>query len=122
MAEWWQMELLVVQTVKNFSAMQRHRFDPWIRKILWRSKWQPIPVFLLGKFHGWRSLIGYSPWVAKSRTQLSNFTGSLEEETGYAQLPCYLCLFLRDLPVIEDPVFCSDSMICMLKYWGEKIR
>ena len=60
MAEWWQMELLVVQTVKNFSAMQRHRFDPWIRKILWRSKWQPIPVFLPGESHGQRRLVGYS--------------------------------------------------------------
>ena len=24
-------------------------------------KWQPTPVFLLGKAHGWRSLVGYSP-------------------------------------------------------------
>ena len=25
-------------------------------------KWQPTPVFLPGKFHGQRSLLGYSPW------------------------------------------------------------
>jgi len=25
-------------------------------------KWQPIPVFLPGKFYGQRSLVGYSPW------------------------------------------------------------
>ena len=25
---------------------------PWIGKIPWRRKWQPIPVFLPGKFHG----------------------------------------------------------------------
>ena len=31
-------------------------------KIPWRRKWQPIPVFLPGKSHGWRSLEGYSPW------------------------------------------------------------
>ena len=24
--------------------------------------WQPTPVFLPGKSHGQRSLIGYSPW------------------------------------------------------------
>ena len=24
-------------------------------------KWQPIPVFFPGKFHGERSLVGYSP-------------------------------------------------------------
>ena len=27
----------------------------------WRRKWQPTPVFLPGKPHGWRSLAGYSP-------------------------------------------------------------
>ena len=27
----------------------------------WRRKWQPTPVLLLGKFHGWRSPVGYSP-------------------------------------------------------------
>ena len=23
--------------------------DPWVRKILWRRKWQPTPVFLPGE-------------------------------------------------------------------------
>ena len=36
--------------------------------------WQPTPVLLPGKFHGWRSLVGYSPWDWKSQTRLSNFT------------------------------------------------
>ena len=31
----------------------------------WRRKWQPTPVFFPGKFHGWRSLVGYSPWGRK---------------------------------------------------------
>ena len=34
-------------------------------KIPWRRKWQPTPVLLPGKFHGWRSLVGYSPWGHK---------------------------------------------------------
>ena len=42
-----------------------HRFDPWIRKISLRRKWQPTPVLLPGKFHGLRSLAGYSPWGHK---------------------------------------------------------
>ena len=36
---------------------RRHKrcgFDPWVRKIPWRSKWQPTPIFLPGKFHGQR--------------------------------------------------------------------
>ena len=39
--------------------------DPWVRKIPWSRKWQPIPVFLPGKFHGQRSLVGCSPWGHK---------------------------------------------------------
>ena len=33
--------------------------------INWRRKWEPTPVFLPGKSHGWRSLAGYSPWDHK---------------------------------------------------------
>ena len=40
-------------------------FNSWIRKIPWRRKWQPSPVFLPGKSHGQRSLVGYSPWSHK---------------------------------------------------------
>ena len=28
---------------------RRCRFDPWVRKIPWRRKWQPTPVFLPGR-------------------------------------------------------------------------
>ena len=28
---------------------ERWEFDPWVRKISWSIKWQPIPVFLPGK-------------------------------------------------------------------------
>ena len=31
----------------------------------WRRKWQLIPVFLPGEFHGQRSLVGYRPWGHK---------------------------------------------------------
>ena len=34
---------------------------PGLRKIPWRKKWQPTPVFLPRKFHGQRGLVGYSP-------------------------------------------------------------
>ena len=44
---------------------RRHRFDPWVRKIPWRRKWQPTQVVLLGKSHGQRNLAGYSPWGLK---------------------------------------------------------
>ena len=51
-------------------------FDPWVGKIPWRRKRQPIPVFLPGKYHGRRSLAGYSPWGHKgsNTTERLHFT------------------------------------------------
>jgi len=40
---------------------RRCGFNPWVRKMPWRREWQPTPVFLPGKFHGQKSLAGYSP-------------------------------------------------------------
>ena len=33
--------------------------------LIWRRQWQPTPVLLPGKSHGWRSLMGCSPWSRK---------------------------------------------------------
>ena len=44
---------------------KRCRFNPCVRKIPWRRKWQPTPVFLPGKSHGQTSLEGYSLWGRK---------------------------------------------------------
>ena len=49
-------------------------FDSWVRKIAWRRKWQPAPVFLPGESHGQSSLVGHSPGVAKSQTGLSTLS------------------------------------------------
>ena len=39
---------------------RRFRFNPWVGTIPWRRKWQPTPVFLPGKSHGQKSLVGYT--------------------------------------------------------------
>ena len=55
--------------VRNLPASARDtEFNAWAGKIPWSRKWQLTPVFLPGKFHGQRSLVGYSPWVPKSQT------------------------------------------------------
>ena len=41
--------------------------DPGVRKITWRRKWQPTPVFLPGKSHGQRNLAGDGPWGRRVR-------------------------------------------------------
>ena len=50
-------------------------------------KWQPTSVLLLGKFLGWRSLVGYSPGVTKSWTRLSDFTFLIRLEIIYSFVP-----------------------------------
>ena len=35
-------------------------FDPWVVKIPWTRKGQPIPVFLPGESHGQSKLVGYN--------------------------------------------------------------
>ena len=39
-----------------------------VRKIPWRRKWQPTPVFLPGESQGQKSLAGHSSWIAESDT------------------------------------------------------
>ena len=64
----------------------RPRFNPWVKKIPWRRKWQPTPVFLPGKSLGWRSLVGYSPWGCKESDtdEWLHFTSSLHFSGGSA--------------------------------------
>ena len=62
---------------------RRHGFDPWIRKIPCRRKWEPTPVFLPGKSHGQGSLAGYSPGGHKE----SGTTETLKDKPLLRHLP-----------------------------------
>ena len=38
----------------------------WVIRVLYRRRqWHPTPVLLPGKSHGWRTLVGCSPWGCK---------------------------------------------------------
>ena len=60
-------------------------FDPWVRKIPCRKKWQPTPVFLPGESHRQRRLEGYKPWGRKE-------SDSTERLTPLSPSPSLLCL------------------------------
>ena len=60
-----QVALVVKNPAAHTGDAKDGGFDPWVRKIPWRRKWQPTPVFFPGEFHGQRSLVGYSPWGRK---------------------------------------------------------
>ena len=54
--------LLRWRSGKKKSTCRCSGLDSWVEKIFWSRKWQPTPLFLPGKSHGQRSLVGYSPW------------------------------------------------------------
>ena len=62
------------------TAVWETGFGPWVRKIPWRRKWQPTPVFLPGK-----SLVGYSPLGLKE----SDKTEWLHFELWAQNRPCF---------------------------------
>ena len=52
---------VVKKKKKSSCQYKRYGFDPWVRKIPWKRKWQHTPIFFPGKSHGQRSLVCYSP-------------------------------------------------------------
>ena len=60
-----------------FLQCRSPRFDPWVRKILWRRRWQTTPVSLPGKSHGQRSLVDCIPWGHKESGTTERLTLSL---------------------------------------------
>ena len=54
-------------------------FDPWAGKIPWRRAQQSTPVFLLGEFHGQRSLAGYySPQDCKKLDRTERLSTTMD--------------------------------------------
>ena len=74
-----------------FLYCRRPRFDPWVRKIPLRRDWQPPPVFLPRKFHGPRSLAGYSPWDCKE--------SDMTEQPALSLILCLPVIFILSIPV-----------------------
>ena len=77
---WWLMGK------ESSCQCKRHGFDPWVKKIPWRGKWQPSPVFLPGKSHGQRSLAGYSPWSCKEQDMTEQLDHHHQDKTSEGML------------------------------------
>ena len=71
---WDKWASLVVQMVKNLSAMQetQAQFLGW--EVPLEEGMQPTPVFLPGESHGQRSLVGYSPQCLKESDTTERLT------------------------------------------------
>ena len=81
------------------QKIRRNRLDPWPGKIPWSRKTAPTPVFLPGKSHGQRRLVGCSPWGHKELDRMSIHTHTHTHTSTYISwdLPfgttCLLKLF-----------------------------
>ena len=79
--------------VKNLPASagdRRCKCNPCVGKMPCREKWQLTPVFLPGKFHGQRSLVGCSLWSCKEldmTEQLNVIHMHLLKSAGLCPLP-----------------------------------
>ena len=81
---------------------RRPAFNPLVVKIPWRRKWLPTPVFLPGKLHEQRSLVGYIWWGHKESDTTKQLTFSLlvfhctcmdEWMDGWIYMCVYVCVY-----------------------------
>ena len=72
----------------------------WVRKIPWNRKWQPIPLFLPGKFHEQRHLASYSPRGLKE----SNTTEQLQAHIYDLCSAAVAAKLLQSCPTLCDPI------------------
>ena len=65
---------LVAQTVNTLPTTRRPGFNPWVRKIPWRRKRQPTPVFSENSMdrRAWQATDHTVHGVTKSPTGLSD--------------------------------------------------
>ena len=75
-------------------------------------KWQPTPVFLPGKFHEQRSLVGYSPWGCEG----SDTTEQLSTHKG---VPSLTIMYIFFPPLSPIPISTNKTAVyeCSLKFY-----
>ena len=114
-------------SVVQESAYQcrRHRLDPWVKKIPWRRKWQPTPIFLPREFHRQRTWWGTvhrshkdfdttEHWAQETSTTSSRPHPMLEQKPIHKQnkVKCinkdpasYNCSFSQFTSLSLSPIF-----------------
>ena len=82
----------------------------------WRRKWHPTPVLLPGKSHGWRSLVGCSPWGRKESdtTEQLHFTSCTfhVKESWRAVTRAMTQNHDSDICPYPAPNTCSACLVC----------
>ena len=91
---------------------RRLGFDPWVRKISWRRKWQPTPLFWLGEFHRQRRWAGHSPRGYKESDTTERLRAHNPMRAG------------RQPHFTDEKVKASEKTVCpKSSYWvGQKVH
>ena len=67
----------IAYTFAEWMTAHLYFHCPWVRKIPWRRKWQPILAFSPGDLHGQWSLAAYNPWGCEESDMTEQLTLSL---------------------------------------------
>ena len=59
---WWPQACHFLSLGLSFLILNKGQQYTFSAPFLWRRQWHPTPILLPGKSHGWRSLVGCSPW------------------------------------------------------------
>ena len=102
---WW------LSGKESTCQCRRSRFDPWVRSISWRRKWQPTPVFLPVKSHQQRNLVGYTPWGCRDGHNLAT-------TQQWFKWNCFLIYTKSQLAFVALRLCIKFSWICALKVLG----
>ena len=68
-----------------------------------RRQWQPTPVLLPGKSHGWKGLVGCVHGVPKSQTQLSDFTFTFHFDALEKEMATHSSVLAWRIPEMGEP-------------------
>ena len=91
--------------------LKRRGLDPWVRKIPWERAWQLTPVFLPGKSHEQRTLVGYSTvnemlHITKKDTTINTMVGqkmNRQLTNKQALLKTHSSILAWRIPGTEEP-------------------
>ena len=89
------VHIVIQQISRIFHLTKLKLYSP----LSWRRQWHPTPVLLPGKSHGWRSLIGCSPW---GRYELDT-TERLHFHALEKEMATHSSILACRIPGMEEP-------------------
>ena len=96
---------------------RRHRFSPRVGKITWSRAWEPTLVFLPGKSHGQRNLMGCSSWDRVTWLKLLSMHACYPTTSYHSLHPN--CFFFHCCP--SQPGHFSSGPLLQPQIWSQQI-